>query len=76
MPRSSPDSTSGRSPDSPNHEVHLTPGLASMRVGDVRPDRTLHIMGKGPRSESCRSAPAASMGRSLTRLDGAGGELR
>ena len=29
MPRSSPDSTSGRSPDSPNREVHLTPRTGS-----------------------------------------------
>ena len=29
MPRSSPDSTSGRSPDSPNRQVHLTPRTGS-----------------------------------------------
>jgi site-specific recombinase XerD len=29
MPRSSPDSTSGRSPDSPDREVHLTPRTGS-----------------------------------------------
>jgi hypothetical protein len=29
MPRRSPDSTSGRSPDSPNREVHLTPRTGS-----------------------------------------------
>ena len=33
MPRGSPDSTSGRSPDSPNREVHLTPRIGS---GDPR----------------------------------------
>ena len=29
MPRRSPDSTSGRSPDSPNRQVHLTPRTGS-----------------------------------------------
>jgi hypothetical protein len=29
MPPSSPDSTSGRSPDSPDHQVHLTPRTGS-----------------------------------------------
>jgi hypothetical protein len=55
MPRSSPDSTSGRSPDSPNREVHMTP-----RTGSRDPRR--HPFRRGRRSLRRRLPSSGSVG--------------